>query len=753
MNAMDSTPDSDQLFLANPHSPSAVQNVAEDSEQSSEAAKHLIGSLKRRWWYYLLITAIAGGAGYFVAKEYGSYVYTAYTQVRAQTLPFPPGKAYYVPPAIEDFAGYLSHPQVVAALQEDYGIVPDPTGKEQLVEHKYDRSTKVITVQMSRAAAAEAAAVANQVVQDAIALSLSERKQSLADSLRYFSSLVGEAEAEAASKRQAKADRLSALKTRFAKDRGAELAYEEVTELVSRKREHVAKLEDELEDAQRLRDVLSKDQQELLAKAAEEPLETVREELTTRKSEYADKSAQAREIDALLARLDKLQGKEITSSEELYATLGELSKIAGREVSISERDIEQATRIDDDMYKLRNQLILLPRKLEAERQDLSSAIDQRAGMAIADEMDFENTPEILELTAQIERAERSVEEITNAVSWVTDMQALETPVYEQLVVASPETAIPDGNQKKLFVLVFGGIGVVLGMPLLMFDIIRPPSTPSQRLSKQFGISMLATHELIGKSIPNRQLEANDPELRLLALRIQQAARTSRGSVVLFSSLADHVGTADLTTTVAKCLAAREERVLVINLEPIAENRKGLLASPRGRHEINSVPHLVASPVNGNQRPELDSDQLGVPAEVVTEDGEILSVSEESADGGRFGLAMALAGATKSPDDVLVFHGEDGIDRLELGEGELPVEAFASPLMTKLLDKYRNEYSMVLLSGPAAKHVADVQMLASRCDGTLFVAPKRGSLTPRAHRIIEDLVASRNPIMGIAEIPT
>ena len=73
-------------------------------------------------------------------------------------------------------------------------------------------------------------------------------------------------------------------------------------------------------------------------------------------------------------------------------------------------------------------------------------------------------------------------------------------------------------------------------------------------------------------------------------------------------------------------------------------------------------------------------------------------------------------------------------------------------MTQLLDHLRNQYSMVLLSGPAAKHLADVQMLATRCDGTLFVAPIKGRLAPAARRTILDLVENRVPIMGIAEVP-
>jgi Mrp family chromosome partitioning ATPase len=73
-------------------------------------------------------------------------------------------------------------------------------------------------------------------------------------------------------------------------------------------------------------------------------------------------------------------------------------------------------------------------------------------------------------------------------------------------------------------------------------------------------------------------------------------------------------------------------------------------------------------------------------------------------------------------------------------------------MGQLLETYRNAYSMVLLSGPAAKHLADVQMLAARCDGTLFVAPERGELTQTARRTILELKENRQVILGLAVVP-
>ena len=104
-------------------------------------------------------------------------------------------------------------------------------------------------------------------------------------------------------------------------------------------------------------------------------------------------------------------------------------------------------------------------------------------------------------------------------------------------------------------------------------------------------------------------------------------------------------------------------------------------------------------------------------------------------------------------DVVIERDDSGVDRLSLGPGELPVEAFASPLMSRLLDRYRNEYSLVLLSGPPAKHLADLQVLSAKCDGTMFVAPSRGQIPTTARRTIMDLTHHHVPIMGIVEVPS
>lgn len=717
------------------------RSSGKEDDQYFDGAARLAESLRSKWWYYLLVTAIAVGCGYFAATEFGSYSYVSYTQVRAKTLPFPPGDSHYDPPGIENFAQFLIHPTVTSRLNKEFGIALSPASEIKPFEENFDRRTGVITIKVTRQTAAESASLANQVVAEAIEQSVNERKESLTSSLRYFRSLVGEVEAEAASKRQAKIDRLNSLRTRFASDLGAELELSELSDAVRAQRAIVYSLQIELNDAERLQKVLHDDQAALVGRIRHEVVDGVKSQLQSAISQFSPQSSQAKVLLDKVNEVDRFAQQDVATIEQLNISLRVLGKLLQRPVEMPAEYSGELERISEVLYELRNQLTLLPDKLASASKELAVSIDRRAAVEISGETDFENIPEIIELTTQIERAEGSVEKITAAIDWVQDMQTLDTPSYEQLSPATAANAIPDGNHKKWLAITFGGIGLLLGFPVLLLDLVRRSTTPSEELGRQFGIQMLATPVLVS----GRGLQAADPELRLLALRIQQSARHARGSIVLFSSLSDSLSTKELAATVASCLAAREERVLVIDLESIASHRKGLFTKKDavGNASVTetngSAASAAADAIDGNYR---------------SDDGEICTLLADypAAPGSeKMGLARALAGGTRETSNVLIHHGSDGIDRLELGDAELPIEAFASPMMTKLLDEYCKTYTMVLLSGPAAKHLADVQMLASRCDGVLFVAPKRGALASEARRTVVDLIENRNAIMGIAEI--
>ena len=762
--------DLNELLAVDSNRGDRFQGEAEDSaDQQGEAAQRIIRSIRRRWWFYAIVTAIAVAAGFYVAKEYGTYTYTAMGLVRANRVPSPPGKEFYTPPAADEFGRYLGHPEVTEQLKSEFTLLDaeEQDAGNAFVEEEFDRKRKFVIVKSTRDDPDEASTIVNRAIEKAIEKSVEERKETLADLLKYYSGLVGKAETDAAAKRLAKAERLKTLKSRFADSKEIEIEFQELTRESFAREQRVEDLKAEVVQIKRVQALREANQKELVDRIRDHVFEKVRADLESEAERFAEGSRPAEALAEKRQEIDQLGEAEITSREELRDLLSDVFGIVGKEFGLPSDDASRLREIGNELYKMENQLALLPQRIEDAEEDLQAIEDRRAEVRPVAEDDLEDNPEIIELTAQIERAERNADSIASAVAWVKDMQTQEAPSYEVLLPATAERAVPDGNHKKLFVGVFGAVGFLLAMPLLLWDATRSDKTPSEELCREFGLSPFSTHAVeTGRIESFVGLQANDPELRLLASRIQRSARDARGSVVLFSSLSDSVSTKELTTTIASCLAAREERVMIVDLEPIDEHRRGdglkLGGSVQPRVAGESVepsPRVRSDQVPGES--EATDPEHGDAIDRLAADGESADGSElangngHAANGlttGRMGLALALAGGTKDVEDVLVERGDDGIDRLQLGEGELPVEAFASPLMGRLLDRYRNDYSMVLLSGPAAKHIADVQMLASRCDGTMFVAPDKGAIAPNARRTIVDLIENRAPIMGVAHVP-
>jgi len=709
-------------------------------ERGQQAFKRFVESFRRRWFYYSLVVVLAGGLGFFAAIEWGSYSYKVSSLVRSKTIHFPPGEAFYTPPRIEDFVKYLSDPEVTTSLIKDFGL---PSTSNKFFEHQLEFSTGVVTVEVEAAQADKATELVNQLVVRAIDKSTEERTTMLASSLDYYRRLVGEAEASASLQRHAKVERIEVLRRNMAVDGNPQLQFAELTEVVSLKRSELSALKSELRDSERLVTILEDDEQALVTKIHAEleaeclqQIELMAEQFTATSTKASDLKRKAEAVKSM-AENGLKDRKELTDWMRSVAVVARLQLLVPPEHQVA------LDRIVNNLYDLKNRLLLLPEKIEETTRALAQATQQRALLTISDELDFENIPEIQELSILIARAEENAEQIAAAIAWIENLQKLDTPAFAQTMPGSVDSAAAKGNHHKFFVLAFGLTGLLLAFPMILLDLVYIPMSAAQKLGNELGLATIPTHEIMARTSTTAALRVGDPELRLLALRIQQMAREARGSVVLFSSLADSVSTKELTTTLAQCLAARREKVLIIDLESIGENRgqpathKRLTASSASTRKL-----AVASP----PVPQVaDLAPLARSGEMVGGDGHSLS-------NGKMGLALALSGRATVPEDVMIEHGDDGVDRVLLGSGELPLEAFATPLMGQLLDNYRNAYSMVLLSGPAAKHLADVQMLASRCDGTLFVVPEKGGVAQTARRTVVELMENRRVILGLAEVP-
>lgn len=675
--------------------------------------KNLVQSLLRRWWYYASITLIAAATAFFVSKQYQATAFEAVTQVRARTLPFPPGTAQLDQPVIGDFSQFLSHPDVLSEVAGPAFRI-QTFDSPKLVDKELNYETKVLTLRMQRDTPAEAANTLNALVDAAIAKSTEERQATLDASLEYLQSLVGVAEAELAKQRSAKANRLEALRTENAEGGRSSLEYSELTQQLQLRRTELLSLESELSDSQRLMKILEKDEAQLVRTVIDEVVDAELLELRNSAKRFASDSGQASQFATQIAALEELRSRDVTSRDNLLDILHEMRQLVGPEIVIPAEHDAALIRVADSRYTLANRLSLLPQKISRSRELLAETQLQRATVEIAGGLDFESLPEIEDLTSRIERAQDSANTVAAAIAWTKDMVRLDAPAFEQIVVADIADTRPDGDFTKLFVLTFGLVGLCLGVPVLALDIFKPPRTRVERLADDYHLPTILTRPE-GSRRTQQVLGPADPELRLLAHRLQMAADQRGSATILFSSLDPKYQASALTGALAESLAARQASVLIVNLEGFGKPAP----TPR-RKWFWSVSKKSQATEN------------------------------LSADSKRT-LAEALIDGATLPDEVRVELVTSGIDRIELGAGSLPAEAFSQPLMERLFAHLQNEYSVVLVNGPEAKHLPDIQALAALCDGTCFLACNVGTVCPEARRTLESLVESGMPVLGIVEV--
>jgi len=169
--------------------------------------------------------------------------------------------------------------------------------------------------------------------------------------------------------------------------------------------------------------------------------------------------------------------------------------------------------------------------------------------------------------AEITFAAEAADRLRQMITSIQQLENLDGAPFEVFSPASEELLLVDPNHKKVFAAALVGLSLLLAAPMLLLDVTRSPWTPAEKLARLHGLPVFAAHLLAENRGETGSLDLHDPELRLLALRIQQAANESHGTVLMFSSLAEKRSALGLTEAIARCLVLRSERVLVLDLKP------------------------------------------------------------------------------------------------------------------------------------------------------------------------------------------
>jgi len=333
--------------------------------------------------------------------------------------------------------------------------------------------------------------------------------------------------------------------------------------------------------------------------------------------------------------------------------------------------------------------------------------------------------QVKSLTPQFSADSDSIGKITKVMDRTAALQELEGAYFElskhrkrvealqelvdvnEYYVSSPASFDPEKDVKsnfmKLFVFAFGGIGVVLTLPLVFFEWLKFRPTPVSVISRRWNLPSLGiqTGGRTAARLPATNLSDEANSLRLMALRIQQSLFQPSGKVVLFSSFDHRDSPMSLIRSLANCFAMREESVLIIQTLPC---------------EVEN--HTAEGAGTGGSR--------------------------------RKGVAEYLAGECDDLDELVKGTGVVGIDFLPGGCTATASEAMASSRLTTLIDHFRDQYSMILLNGPSTYLPADLQMLAARADGIVFTVNNQSLRGVYGGEVLSDLIELGAPILGFAE---
>lgn len=293
--------------------------------------------------------------------------------------------------------------------------------------------------------------------------------------------------------------------------------------------------------------------------------------------------------------------------------------------------------------------------------------------------------------------------------------------YQELTVFRPAELKSEGFgkwTKLLMAGVFAGVALVVCLPFFVYEHFAGREDPAFEAARRFGLPILARRpqsSWMTMRGGDGSREAEDEYLRMVALRIQQSV-VRPGSVMLFSSLQLGDSPTPLVARLARCLAERDERVLVIETAQSAISDKAL---------SGLMPKLPGEESQAGDGAEDVATRLRLP-----------------------GLSDFLSFASMDLDDLIMPSTVAGIDCVLAGSLPCPREGMATPRMTELLDRCREKYTLLLVAGPSAAQATDLEMLAARADGILFTAGGHRAGGFQGDEAMRNLVELQAPIVGV-----
>lgn len=722
--------------------------------EQSLAATVLLAALRRRWWLFLIITLISGGAAFVVAKQFSKDHAKLETTLIYTGLPGPFGPDVYKPLPTGTCAELVTSVELLSKLQEKRALDVPPAILRRQVTANANQYSSLLAITLEWHELEDGIAALNELSNLFVDEIVARRRATLSEHLQHVELAQLQARNEVAEARQ----EIEGLRDQYQRrlDEGGlnnERYRSLLTSVGNTKLAIDEKLVAQAGIEQQIQ-VIDAQIAELSAKNSEQ-LGTLKRDLARsvagilkeRSSTYAAGSAGLQELNGLIEEISSFY-KSSDSPAELrewctaLAALGtsatdrltaddieRINNLHEELLTTNTAKFDQQQASADALYKSRQslELSLIPLKNQVAMFEKRAEVYQKEADEIGGQISGIGNSAFDALELRLEAAQDK----QNMLSRQLDaMQQLERCRIREWAVSSPasaQTAEVSSNAKKLFVLTFGLCGLILSSPVLLSEWNRQRSAPEVRFVRSLRLPVLSERMLKDFSPETRLAgfsELTDDQresLRNLTLKIQQSSHKT-GTVILFSCIDRSGSAAPILAAVAKCLAAREERVLVVDAvcpERTIASLAGLMTPPLSQRGLAKKPGAAV---------------------IVPEKPLPLAASP--------GLAEFLSEECEAVSDLIHPSGYPGIDVISSGGQRFPQEAMASSCLTELVDTCRRNYTMILVNGPATTSSADLQMLAARADGVVLTASKSVHRNSQARAAVTDLIELGAPIIGV-----
>jgi Mrp family chromosome partitioning ATPase len=332
---------------------------------------------------------------------------------------------------------------------------------------------------------------------------------------------------------------------------------------------------------------------------------------------------------------------------------------------------------------------------------------------------------------RLERGEAEQKQLEEQLATLRNLKGSDIREFLVESPAVPSASPVSSSTNKIMIGTF-----TVPMLLLVLGIVGmamfSPRWRAESLAERMRLPVLARADAAAP-LANPAKQLSPEESRSLALRLRQYV-PQPGAAILLSSLCDGDDIDELIGDLSQSLAMRDERVLIID----ARLSKGRLA-PLVKMVERPVETVTASSIQARDMVESGA---GLTLEVA-DDGEVML---DEADPCYAGLGQYLIFAEQNPTAFIHPTTTRGVSLLAAG-GDCPgLDALASEPMKNLLSQVRNDYSIILLVGPAVTQTTDTEILAAYADGIVVVM--NGSCGhDAADRCVQALKDVNAPLLG------